>query len=247
MRKTWGPLDVTVGATDVREVGAVTLRTQRVKDEWMIASAYGNSDEEPDWTRIVTSGRESVFLQPALPDRAVVIRPRSPIVILPGRFGRFFFSVPLWIRYVSESSGKKNSMLEIPTQQLSSTWFGDMETGELCYSVDSRLLREMSDEDADEAYARCEIEIRNNSRERLRFERICVHVEFMTLFSDDERFWSNRVRVSFKGAEQVSQLSYTTGPPEQVSGAKMVCEPRHVMDKNIFKRSFNLIREITGI
>jgi len=236
----------------------VTLSVRVDEDEWLIAPSYQDTsregvDGEPggssdlSWTRFVTVKNDDVLIQPALPDRPVVIRPKSPIVILPGRRGHFFFSVPLWVRFVSQPDGRAAPMIEVPTQNLSSTWFGDMVTGELCYSVDSRLLRTMPDTDADEAYARCEVEIRNSSRERLQFQRICVHVEHMHLYTEGDKFWSNQVRVVFKGAEQVSQLSYVPGPPRTLSAAEVVCEPREVLDTNIFKRSFNLIREITGI
>ena len=241
-----------------REIGGVTLRVRVVEDEWLIAPSYdelsGAGSEgvsvdaaELSWVRFVTVRNDNVYTQPVLPDRPIVIRPRSPIVILPGRLGRFFFSVPLWVRFVSQPGAHVVTMVEIPTQNLSSTWFGDMETGELCYSVGSRLLRTIHETDADDAYAQCEVEIRNGSRERLQFERICVHVEHMHLYAADGKFWSNQARVVFKGAAQVSQLSYVPGPPKTEPDAQVVCEPREVLDMNIFKRSFNLIREITGI
>ena len=261
----WGQLEIPVGNCLRRDIGGVALWVRVVEDEWLIASSYDEANcrvragagavsdgvpvdsSELSWTRFVTVKNDDVFTQPALPDRPVVIRPQSPIVILPSRRGRFFFSVPLCVRFVSSGGGRAVTMVEIPTQNLSSTWFGDMETGEFCYSVDSRLLRTMPETDADEAYARCEVEIRNGSRERLHFERICVHVQHMHLYAADDKFWSNQVRVVFKGSEQVSQLSYVPGPPKISSVAEVICEPREVLDRNILKRSFNLIREITGI
>jgi hypothetical protein len=258
----WGPMNAPMDECLQRDIGGVTLWTRVVEDEWQIAHSYKGTGEDSDlasgrtdapdladlsWTRYVTVRDDDVVTQPALPDRPVVIRPQSPIVILPGRWGRFYFSVPLWVRFVSHSGGRAAMMVEIPTQNLSSTWFGDMESGDLCYSVDSRLLRTIPDTDADDAYARCEVEIRNGSRERLQFERLCVHVEHMHLYTAGGKFWSNQVRVVFKGAEQVSQLSYVPGAPKAVGDGEAVCEPRLVLDTNIFKRSFNLIREITGI
>ena len=261
----WGPLEIPAGECLRWDIGGVTLWVRVIEDEWLIAHSYHDTSRtdtvgahlDPDgmpadsselsWTRFVTVRNDGVYAQPVLPDRPVVIRPQSPIVLLPGRWGRFFFSVPLWVRFVSQLGGHAATAVEIPTQNLSSTWFGDMETGELCYSADSRLLRAMPETDSDEAYARCEVEIRNGSRERLQFERICVHVEHMHLYAADGKFWSDQVRVVFKGAEQVSQLSYVPGPPKNLSAAEAICEPREVLDMNIFKRSFNLIREITGI
>ena len=254
----WGPLAATSGEVVRKSIGDVTLWVQSLGDEWLIAHEFrnpavatGDDDDagiaEPEWVRFVASQDDLVGTQPALPDRPVVIRPLSPIVILPGHWGKFYFSVPLWVRFVSSSGGREQTMTEMPTRDLSSSWFGDMQTGELCYSIGSRLLRGVPETDADDAFARCEIEIRNGSRERLEFERICVHVEHMRLYAAAGRFWSNPVRVVFKGSEQVSQLSYLAGPPSAAPGAGVVCEPREILDMNIFKRSFNLIREMTGI
>lgn len=248
----WRPYDLSVDRTDIRHVGEVTVHVRQETDEWRIAHTYDSdrNDPEPDdtlWTRYVTGNDETLLLRPALPDRPVVIRPRSPVVLLPGRSGRFFFSVPLWLKFVSSAGPLERLVGEVPTQSLSSTWFGDMETGELSYAIHTRLLRSPVDESDDEAFARCEVEIKNASRENLKFERISVHVEFMRLYSAKNRFWSNPVRVVFKGAEQVSQLSYRAGPPNSLPNAESVCEPREVQDLSLFKRSFNLIREIAGI
>lgn len=235
-------------------VGQVTLWARAFDDEWEIACSYEtpvldreDCPEDVPWTRFVTVANDGLYTQPALPDRPVVVRPQSPIVILPGRWGRFYFSVPLWVRFVSQPAGRAVTMTEVPTQNLSSTWFGDMATGALCYAVDSRLLRRQPAMDANDAFARCEIEVRNGSRERLQFERICVHVEHMHLFQTADKYWTNQLRVVFKGADQVSQLTFLPQPPAVAGEAAVVCEPRVAMEKNILKRSFNLIREITGI
>jgi hypothetical protein len=257
--QTWGALDAGEGELLRRDIGGVTLWVRASEDEWQIAHVYADAQDLADgegaqddlselkWTRFVTVKDDKVFTQPALPDRPVIVRPQAPIVILPGRWGRFYFSVPLFARFVSQPQGKQVPMVEIPTRLLSSTWFGDMVTGELCYTMDSRLLRTVPETDADDAYARCEMEIRNGSKERLEFQRLCVHVEHMHLYGAGGKFWSNQVRVVFKGSEQVSQISYLPGPPDTVTDAMVVCDPRQALDRNIFKRSFNLIREMTGI
>jgi hypothetical protein len=250
----WGPVKLAGRQCVHWRVGAVTMWARAFDDEWEIAHSYDDRDtdreecpEDVSWTRFVTVANDDLFTQPALPDRPVVIRPQSPIVILPGRWGRFYFSVPLWVRFVSQPAGRSATMEEIPSQNLSSTWFGDMATGELCYAIDSRLLRRQPTMDANDAFARCEIEVRNGSRERLQFERISVHVEHMHLFETADKFWTNQLRVVFKGADQVSQLTFLPNPPAVAGEAKVVCEPRIPLEKNILKRSFNLIREITGI
>lgn len=177
----------------------------------------------------------------------MIVRPAVPIVILPGRWGTFFFRVPLWIRFVSRAEERLTTMEEVPSRRLTSTWFGDMATGELCYAIEAPLERRLDDLEMSGAFAACEVTVRNTSRERLRFERICVHVEHMRLYEGADRLWTNEVRVSFRGADQVSQLTFLPRPPERAGDAETVSQPRIPPETGLIKRSFALIREIAGI
>jgi len=226
------------------------------RDEWEIAYRHASVDEEiPDdgcvddlpWSRFVTVADDRLKTAPALPDRPVIVRPASPIVILPGRWGRFFFRVPLWVRFMSQSGHRETMMEEIPTRRPASTWFGGLATGELCYAIEAPLQRELEQLELSEAFAACEVTIRNNSRERLRFERICVHVEHMRLYQAGSRLWTNEVRVGFRGADQVSQLTFEQRPPERAGDVVAVSEPRVPAESGLIKRSFALIREIAGM
>lgn len=237
-------------------IGRSLIRARTDADEWELAVEYGSDDEpladtgcsdELEWTRYVTVAQDELTLTPALPDRPVVVRPATPIVILPGRWGRFFFRVPLWARFISHRGERESVMEEIPTRKLGSTWFGDIATGELCYVVEAPLERRLEQLVMGDAFAACEVSVRNNSRERLRFERICVHVEHMRLYRTTQRLWTNEVRVSFRGADQVSQLSFTSGPPERAGVSEEVAEPRVPPESGLIKRSFALIREIAGM
>ena len=248
----WGPLS---REDATWQIGRSRIWTRQREDEWEIASVSLPSDEVPGpeptsdltWTRIVTTPDDPVAAQPALPDRPVVVRPDRPMVILPGRWGRFFFRVPLWTRFVSLASGREATMEEIPSRSLASIWFGTIAGGELCYAIEAPLERTVEDLEIDHSFAICEVTVRNSSRERLRFERICVHVEYMSLFGSGDRLWTNEVRVAFRGAEQVSQLTFLPGPPSSVKDAWEVSPSRVPPESDLIKRSFALIREITGI
>jgi len=252
----WGELPPGPISCLTRQVGRCRLWARSSRDEWEIAYRHSPSDEAiPDegcaddltWSRYVTVADDRLKTVPALPDRPVIVRPAAPIVILPGRWGRFFFRVPLWVRFVSQSGHRQTTMEEIPTRRLASTWFGGLATGELCYAIEAPLQRELEQLELSEAFAACEVTVRNGSRERLRFERICVHVEHMRLYQADGRLWTNEVRVAFRGTDQISQLTFEQGPPERAGQADPVCEPRFPAESGIIKRSFALIREIAGM
>jgi hypothetical protein len=198
------------------------------------------------WSRYVSVSHDRLELQPALPDRPIVVRPQAPVVILPDRWGRFYIRVPVWARFVSPAGGGFQTMTEFPSRELSSTWFGDRQAGELCYAVKSRLLREV-DRSGGTEYAHAEVMVQNSSPEPLKFERICIHTERMTLFRAAGELWCNEVKVVFRGSDQVSQLSFSKAPPDHVGRHTQVCPPRVNPDADLLSRTFSLIREIAGI
>lgn len=255
-RDVWGPLEHSGEIAVSWRVGRCRLWARPAGDEWEIAVRHSDTDQESpetvaeselDWTRFVTKADARLKIVPALPDRPVVVRPATPIVILPGRGGRFFFRVPLWVRFVSAPGGRETTMAEIPTRRLASIWFGDLATGELCYAIEAHLQRNLEQLVIDRSFAACEVIVRNESRERLRFERICVHVEHMRLFEVGDRLWTNEVRVAFRGAEQISQLTFVPHPPASAADSVAISGPRVAPETNLIKRSFAFIRQITGI
>lgn len=255
MLEPWGTLLRPADGCVSRAIGRCRVWTRAAEDEWEIAVRHVQTDEEiPEeptddlsWTRYVTVANDRLQLSPALPDRPVVVRPAAPIVILPGRWGTFFFRVPLWIRFVSQPGEHATTMEEVPSRLLASTWFGELSTGELCYAIEAPLERHLEQLQMSEAFAACEVTVRNNSRERLRFERICVHVESMRLFHGADRLWTNEVRVAYRGSDQVSQLTFLPTPPDRAGRVQPVAEPRVPPEHSLLKRSFALIREIAGM
>lgn len=248
MSTSWGALKSRGDECIDRRIGDLTIYARMKNDEWELSSSYDDQvgcADDVAWSRYVTVKDDAVEVKPALPDRPVVVRPESPIVILPGRWGRFYFHVPIWARLLSTARGTTQLMEEMPTHRLQSTWFGDPVEGELCYALESRLTRELLPDD-DESFAVCEVTVQNQSKERLRFERICVHVESMRLFEATGQLWTNELKVTFTGADQISDLTFRSDPPERAKRPVEVSEPRIAPDSNILRRSFTLIREITG-
>lgn len=218
-------------------------------DEWRLSCDYSQrpcDDSERVWSRYVTVSNDPLDLQPALPDRPVVVRPHAPVVILPDRWGRFHVRIPVWARFASRAGSGMRTVAEFASRQLSSTWFGDMQSGELCYAIQSRLLRAV-DRTGGPEYAQAEIMVQNSCPEPLKFERICIHAERMTLFQSGSELWANEVKVVYRGADQVSQLNFSRRPPDHVANAVQVCPPRVQPDAHLLSRTFSIIREITGI
>ena len=203
--------------------------------------------QDVSWSRLVSARDETLELMPSLPDRPLVIRPESPVSILPGRYALFFVSIPIWFKFVAVRGKERFDVIDIPSRPLSNTWFGDPGGGELCYSLDAPLMRSAAQLVAHYAHATCNLIVRNGSDENLKFERICVHVENLNVFSSESRLWTNEIRVLFKGTDQVSQISIQKGPPQDVVKPRRLCEPRVPPNRSVIGRSFSFIRQFAGI
>ena len=153
----WGEVEISDGMAAIYSAGACRTYVLRNGDEWLIAVDYEDGEDQEvvdgwrvgegellegkSWKRYLASPNLSLSLLPALPDRAVVIRPDAPISVLPRESGTFYVSIPVWLNFIVGPANRRYGMAEIPSVILSNTWFGDPAAGELCYSLDAPLLR----------------------------------------------------------------------------------------------------------
>ncbi len=249
----WGALGVESEGTKL-ELGKLEVYIRRVEDEWRFAYSHQEEagpgrvhpEEIEEWIRFITTGEESLELSPVLPDRPLVIRPESPVSIFPNRYASFYVAIPAWYRFTSISKGSRTNLIDIPSRNLSNTWFGDPSAGELCYALDAPLRRHSSR--LEDGAVTCSLAVRNGSGEKLDFERICVHVENLSIFADDdERLWTNEIQVLFKGADQISQLIIRDSSPGDGTASRKLTLPRVTPNKNLLRRSFNFFRSFTEI
>ena len=249
----WGQVEVATDAHSTLHFGALAVCLRHTRDEWRLAYSYQESEdpdfspEEVKWIRFITTADELLELTPVLPDRPLVIRPESPVSIFPGRLASFFVALPVWYRFVAVSKQKRTDLIDIPSRVLSNTWFGDPSAGELCYSLDAPLRRAPERLDDRARAVTCQLTVRNGSEEKLNFERICVHVENLSIFEADGFLWANEINVLFKGVEQASQITIKERAPGNLSNARKLTSPREAVNRNILRRSFIFFRQFTGI
>ena len=215
-------------------------------------AGLGINEPSPNWNRWI-AGEEAlvVRLVPALPDRPLVVKPEFTIKVPASHNAVFYVSIPIWIRIVAgdERTGGPSLMLtEIPTTVLSKTWFGDTVSGELCYALTTPAERDLSGSKPVPHQAICPISIRNSSQFELVFERLCLHVENLTVFKSSERLWTSAVNVDFHGVEQMSQIRIIDRPPE-TAGQECVkiCDARVKPDRSLMRKSFHMLRSLTGM
>lgn len=254
-------------------------RGRSVLDGWEeIEGDPGGKAAGLDWTRTVAPGSHH-FLRaaPSMPDKPLVIRPESSIFLPEGKEGLFFVEIPLWLRITGtgKADGSDEIILaELPTRELSKTWFGNLSAGELCYISRTRFLSGVRDDhlgtgapepggrgasmyadsEASEAAqttaarttAICPVTVKNFSTSLLEFERVCIRTEFLSIFEGDNRLWTSAVELVHQGHEEASQTT-GSGPPRQLTGEGRLLAPgRAVPDNSIVRKSFSLLKDLTG-
>lgn len=187
-------------------------------------------DEVPEagqWRRVGSvAASPELKLLPALPNRPVVVRPEVPYTILPGERVQFYVGVPLWIHLQSKDDVM---LVEEPVVRLSNTWFGTPMEGELAYAMRTMAKRQLEDLDFHPWRAVCPVRIKNQRKERLTFERICLHVQYLDLYQDArEGIWTNESGVTVReGSDNNwSRISYARSAPDDLKAATLLVKAR---------------------
>ena len=210
----------------------------------------GEACETPQvgaWSRFVTVEQDTLQILPALPDRALVVRPFMKVSLLPGRWAEFFLTVPLWVSMLAGKGKSQTVFEEFPSHLLSNTWFGTTQAGELCYALHTALLRDDPGLEAGFDHAICPLVIRNTSNETLQFQRLCIHVENLELFSTSQGLVTNQIQVLFKGGDQPTQIDVQKKPHAGAKNPVRIREPRIPMSRSVLRRTFDVFKEITGL
>jgi hypothetical protein len=256
VRELWGNVPITTGECLEWKLPGVGFCVNAQIDEWHLVVDRGNSATRPaiarkraglidgEVRRFVTVKEDELSLVPMLPDKPVVIRPDGPIALLPGRRATFSFTVPLWIGFCTGKRAGDTVFYEEPSVLLSYTWFGDIAAGELCYALDTYLRRDPPQE-VGMLEALCVIRVVNGSLEKLDFTRLCVHVENLTIYRFQDSLQTNEIHVVYKGPEQSSQITISSEAPER--DAQLIRTPRMPESHNIIRKSFDVLRVVTGI
>jgi hypothetical protein len=232
---------------------------QRFNSFWRIA--YGKEDQ-PDfsirglevvkslpsdlvWSHLVAGRGNSLILQPALPDRAVVIKPEESIALLPSMKLEIIIKIPLWIQLYSSSVKPENLILEFPSIELSSTWFGDTDNGELAYHLPAHIIFNLKQNAIEKYEAVCPVKIHNESPSSINFQRLSIHADQLTLYSNGEFFCTNELRVFHREEEPASDVQIVGGSPSLAEGMRQFSGARMKPNMNLLRKSFHLIKSIT--
>lgn len=243
------------------QLGQRQLWVMHKNDEWFVAHnllcdesqdnlvCFEEREKPQDisWNRILCRTEDPrIRLAPQTPDKPVVVGSQYPVSIMPKNQGMFFILFRSWIS-LQVGAGFKHSIAELPTINLSNSWFGDPATGISCYSLKTSARRGVSEEHIPGYKIICPVRIVNQSPEPLDFQRFCVHVEHLKIYSTGARLWSNEVRILYQGEDKGSILKYSEGPPDvdDYDSLTLMRDYRVSPRPNLLKRSLSIIKNLT--
>ncbi len=254
----WAPWSLSDGQTARVTLGPLTLWIRRSKDEWHLAEerSFRDNGEEPNgsalevgaekpadgppWCRWIGERHsDAIRLVPCMPRRPVVVRPEDPIFIPPERKARFYVNIPICIGV--EVGSKLTRLKEVSTLELSKTWFGDPVEGEACYCMLTTARRELQQLYVRPHRAVCVVNVVNRADEQLGFERLCLRVDSLALFMAGGRLFTNQVHVVFKGAGELSKVTFSNTPPAEFGAAERIAAERNPATGGLLTRSFSLL------
>ncbi|MDF7798121.1 DUF432 domain-containing protein [Pontiellaceae bacterium B1224] len=199
-----------------------------------------------DWMRLIVEDQVGrVQLKPQLPDRPLIVRPEMPMCLMPKQSVQFFIGIPIWLAITF--GAKHEQAIEIPTQPLSNSWFGQFTEGELCYAMKTTAKLSLEGLQTSPQRAVFPLEIRNLSEEKLNFERLCIRPQHLNIYQGESRLWTNKGRVSYRGEDNWSRIVYTSKAPEFDQAKYLLGKARTALQRGAFLKTFDTFKQRADI
>jgi hypothetical protein len=251
----WTPFAIGPGQTVVLHLGPLTLRLRRHDGEWWLSWEQQENDEDSNRAeRILSSqplpvdrydrfvcgdGEGAAALKPVLADRAIIVKPRQPVYVLPGEETTFYISTPVWIRV--EVGEPPRILKDVPVMRLSDTWFGpSTREGELCYAVRTHARSSLHQVSRRPHRAVTPLHIRNRAGTPLPIDEVSLPVPLLSLYGGgDGNLWTEVVSLTRATDSDMASLGVAAGPPPDVAGARLLSGPRTQPEKVGLVRAFS--------
>ncbi len=230
-------------------VGGVTGLTGAARSSSTTGNFIVGVEGEPlpgmQWTRYVAGSTPKIAVRPVLPDRPVVVRPGAPVKVLAGKSTQFFFHVPVWLAIMESAERNPLLLAEHPGLLMSNTWFGDPDSGELCYSLTTPLASSPNELQENPLAAICPLKISNVAPQTLDFQRVAVRVPYLRLYRGARFLSTNEVELTYHAPDQ-SQITLHNRVPGFDAEIRHVSQPRQNLSRGIIQKSFEFIRSLSN-
>jgi hypothetical protein len=258
--RVWEPIELERDRSYSWQVGPLRFWIRNNGTEWLEAHHHSSGKEnEPrlavallsekplhaEWSRLICgdlSNRLRLF--PLLPDRPVVVGSSTVLKVLPGCSARFFVMIPLWLS-LQVGAEDRTTLMELPSVVLSNTWFGGLTNGELCYSLKTTAHMTLDGVAPPPHVLICPVYLNNTAGTSLDFQKLCIHVEHLKVYSNGKRLWTNEVSITYEGVNLLSSVKYSEAVPAFEDDCRLINGERVPAEKSIFKKSFSFLRYFT--
>jgi len=166
---------------------------------------------------------------------------------LPGKNILVFIQIPLWIQFYAGTKKKENLIFECNSIELSSTWFGEPDSGTLAYSL--RLKPDEQLFEKPKVFTNkivCPIRLTNDSNAPLDVQRLLLHGEYLNIYGDGNQLYTNEVKIKFKGISEVSDVQYSNQSPSFSEHTGQISSARSAKANNVISKSFHYIKSLTN-
>lgn len=193
-------------------------------------------DSSRKWKRWVVGDMTQLYITPRLPELPLVVKPSSELHIQSGAKVTLYVEIPLTL--VCRGSEKSSdTLVEIHTEKLKKTWFGEPTSGELCYFLKTGINTEHSEMSRYEHHAIAPVTIVNDANEQLNVKRLSLDMNVFNLYRGGDGYWTDHQQVKFKGSVSESQIR-NLGKPLVDSELQLVAAGRKKF-KDIVRKSFD--------
>jgi len=257
-KQFWGEHDLDNTGAGAYNIGPLYLRCRVKGDELWLAQYYKpeklssddpkvkealSDDSKIKWSRwAATETPKKIRFTPVFPEKPVLVKPDYPFRLVSAAKARVYVRVPLRVR-VEILTNDYNTLTEIPIIVCSLTWFGAFTGGELCYWITSSARRKAEPDPKRPYMALCPVFMKNNSAEELFFEKLCLRVEALSIYSYEDQLWGNETVVSYKGSENISDIEILKGAPKEISkSAALLSDPLNPGPRGFTSRTFTSLK-----
>jgi len=243
-------------------------------EEWRIAFLQGdyleiepNSGgpepvEQPGLAAVsfaVGSGKR-VALRPHFANKPYVITVRNEVRLLPGAEARFSVALPPLLRFELEDG---TVLAEKQLFNLSPTWFGDKESGDLCLSLPLMLdpqckgkvetleatdgntsVDNLSKLSKCKALIHCDMVVRNSTKNELDLKRLAIFTDLMSIYEQDGMLLSDTVLID---TTNEGGLRMRVDESSHRNMKKIHTGNKSGLSEQLVRHGVNFLKVITGI
>lgn len=226
-------------------LGDTDINIRLIDQEILLSVSKNGENDKCTWQRWQQPFKKSsILFSPIVPNRPLSVKLDTPLTLTYSENLTVYIQIPVWISLQLVSGIHNIKLLEIPSTTLSGTWFGTLTEGQLCYSLASSAHTSMSLLEDQPNLTTCSLVLKNSSKENFIIDRVLLHTEYLSLFLDETRLWTDTASFTVFGKENDNQLRFSGKAPGFIKSAKLITKPSQVLKKPLTEMIFANIKDL---